>query len=134
MIAYRAMRPNQNIGASLYQADCGGYTECLGLDLKRRLCLSPFHYFLSCPATRAAAIRRLACPSHRAGLRGRGGGAASTSRAALTMRSGSRPTSWFVPSVTVIGRSVLSLSVRRSEEHTSELQSLRHLVCRLLLE
>src|ERR1039458_10704407 len=25
-------------------------------------------------------------------------------------------------------------SVRRSEEHTSELQSLRHLVCRLLLE
>src|SRR5262245_63133773 len=26
------------------------------------------------------------------------------------------------------------LSVTRSEEHTSELQSLRHLVCRLLLE
>src|SRR5437899_8599560 len=26
------------------------------------------------------------------------------------------------------------LQVRRSEEHTSELQSLRHLVCRLLLE
>src|SRR5437899_5132758 len=25
-------------------------------------------------------------------------------------------------------------SIRRSEEHTSELQSLRHLVCRLLLE
>ena len=24
--------------------------------------------------------------------------------------------------------------IRRSEEHTSELQSLRHLVCRLLLE
>src|ERR1035438_2111235 len=33
----------------------------------------------------------------------------------------------------VIGRSVLSYSMR-SEEHTSELQSLRHLVCRLLLE
>src|SRR5262245_64335629 len=30
-------------------------------------------------------------------------------------------------------RAVLSLD-RRSEEHTSELQSLRHLVCRLLLE
>src|SRR5205814_6912770 len=29
---------------------------------------------------------------------------------------------------------VLSYSVVRSEEHTSELQSLRHLVCRLLLE
>src|SRR5438045_8100036 len=27
-----------------------------------------------------------------------------------------------------------SRSARRSEEHTSELQSLRHLVCRLLLE
>src|SRR5947199_742686 len=27
-----------------------------------------------------------------------------------------------------------SLVVKRSEEHTSELQSLRHLVCRLLLE
>src|SRR5258705_8315994 len=27
-----------------------------------------------------------------------------------------------------------SSEVRRSEEHTSELQSLRHLVCRLLLE
>src|SRR5258705_9810887 len=27
-----------------------------------------------------------------------------------------------------------SRAVRRSEEHTSELQSLRHLVCRLLLE
>src|SRR5205814_8195994 len=26
------------------------------------------------------------------------------------------------------------ISVKRSEEHTSELQSLRHLVCRLLLE
>src|ERR1035438_10579844 len=34
-------------------------------------------------------------------------------------------------------RAVKSVSVRgrsRSEEHTSELQSLRHLVCRLLLE
>src|SRR5437899_9503476 len=28
----------------------------------------------------------------------------------------------------------LASSTRRSEEHTSELQSLRHLVCRLLLE
>src|SRR5258705_9050855 len=29
---------------------------------------------------------------------------------------------------------VMLLDERRSEEHTSELQSLRHLVCRLLLE
>src|SRR5262245_23007903 len=32
-----------------------------------------------------------------------------------------------------LGRTVLK-ALRRSEEHTSELQSLRHLVCRLLLE
>src|SRR5258705_10072002 len=30
--------------------------------------------------------------------------------------------------------SVASATLQRSEEHTSELQSLRHLVCRLLLE
>src|SRR5262245_65349101 len=33
----------------------------------------------------------------------------------------------------VMGFGILSL-ILRSEEHTSELQSLRHLVCRLLLE
>src|ERR1035438_22450 len=37
-----------------------------------------------------------------------------------------------------LGRALLFLDgcilIRRSEEHTSELQSLRHLVCRLLLE
>src|SRR5258708_29524096 len=32
------------------------------------------------------------------------------------------------------GRALLSASSRRSEEHTSELQSPDHLVCRLLLE
>src|SRR5947199_10222598 len=31
-------------------------------------------------------------------------------------------------------RAILSGNLSRSEEHTSELQSLRHLVCRLLLE
>src|SRR5258705_5100372 len=31
-------------------------------------------------------------------------------------------------------RAVVDIQVERSEEHTSELQSLRHLVCRLLLE
>src|SRR5258705_8985884 len=35
--------------------------------------------------------------------------------------------------VTIIGTSMGGL-MARSEEHTSELQSLRHLVCRLLLE
>src|SRR5262245_64842931 len=33
-----------------------------------------------------------------------------------------------------IAASALALAAPRSEEHTSELQSLRHLVCRLLLE
>src|SRR5438045_7209247 len=33
-----------------------------------------------------------------------------------------------------IGRGALETEGARSEEHTSELQSLRHLVCRLLLE
>src|SRR5437899_6504958 len=32
------------------------------------------------------------------------------------------------------GTSMLTMIWKRSEEHTSELQSLRHLVCRLLLE
>src|SRR5215212_329700 len=32
------------------------------------------------------------------------------------------------------GQGILSRRLARSEEHTSELQSLRHLVCRLLLE
>src|SRR5205814_7662493 len=46
------------------------------------------------------------------------------------------------PAVTVMGQGArkvvvvmdTSASMKRSEEHTSELQSLRHLVCRLLLE
>src|SRR5438045_7577613 len=41
------------------------------------------------------------------------------------------PTVRFLLEVTRIGE---LLDVVRSEEHTSELQSLRHLVCRLLLE
>src|SRR5262245_62623571 len=32
------------------------------------------------------------------------------------------------------GRALATMALPRSEEHTSELQSLRHLVCRLLLE
>ena len=34
----------------------------------------------------------------------------------------------------VVGKSSYSRSLNRSEEHTSELQSRRNLVCRLLLE
>src|ERR1035441_10810238 len=38
------------------------------------------------------------------------------------------------PGVWIFGRTSFSNGTVRSEEHTSELQSLRHLVCRLLLE
>src|SRR5262245_64041331 len=38
------------------------------------------------------------------------------------------------PATTFAASSPPSLNPSRSEEHTSELQSLRHLVCRLLLE
>src|SRR5471030_430094 len=37
-------------------------------------------------------------------------------------------------SVTIIPADAVMFEYSRSEEHTSELQSLRHLVCRLLLE
>src|SRR5438045_5430447 len=38
------------------------------------------------------------------------------------------------PALDRAARATAPLGSRRSEEHTSELQSLRHLVCRLLLE
>ena len=60
--------------------------------------------------------RRPARPTGRA--RAAGGGSLSTLSAAATIRSGSRPTSWFVPSVTVIGRSVLSRRVRHGTPST----------------
>src|SRR2546429_9650242 len=59
-------------------------------------------------------------------------------------RSGSRlldyfskailPNAILVALVFLAGRAVLPALARRSEEHTSELQSRLHLVCRLLLE
>src|SRR5262245_63189608 len=39
-----------------------------------------------------------------------------------------------MPRVGLPGRARTRIKEKRSEEHTSELQSLRHLVCRLLLE
>src|SRR5258705_7071116 len=46
------------------------------------------------------------------------------------------PQHWFLlgRSLTPVGGGAALVSWSRSEEHTSELQSLRHLVCRLLLE
>src|SRR5438552_4929221 len=43
-------------------------------------------------------------------------------------------TKMFIAFVTVSPRLLLKVSYERSEEHTSELQSPDHLVCRLLLE
>src|ERR1035441_10822516 len=48
-------------------------------------------------------------------------------QASYRQKEGAPSYSWALPAVLAIG-------VQRSEEHTSELQSLRHLVCRLLLE
>src|SRR3989442_9054998 len=39
-----------------------------------------------------------------------------------------------LPSPAGVGKSTVTVGVTRSEEHTSELQSRPHLVCRLLLE
>src|SRR5438045_5100469 len=56
----------------------------------------------------------------------------------LTRSGGSRTltitTTTSMPNVSPDGRQMIYIRWSRSEEHTSELQSLRHLVCRLLLE
>src|ERR1035441_10971929 len=50
------------------------------------------------------------------------------------LRTGGWDPQWYLhPSLTIYLITLL-VHVMRSEEHTSELQSLRHLVCRLLLE
>src|ERR1035438_10740298 len=59
---------------------------------------------------------------------------------ALLFQAGTSSGSWCLTSLAhIMGTSVSETTaeiriVTRSEEHTSELQSLRHLVCRLLLE
>src|SRR5437899_8765891 len=53
---------------------------------------------------------------------------------ATQRRRGISPRSARVPRVPARGRALGGDEAWRSEEHTSELQSLRHLVCRLLLE
>src|SRR5687767_15656078 len=53
--------------------------------------------------------------------------------AAARVGSGRRVAQWRISWVSVRGRS-WARSASRSEEHTSELQSLAYLVCRLLLE
>src|SRR5437899_9426796 len=45
-----------------------------------------------------------------------------------------RPLTYREPRQLYIVREIVPQLAKRSEEHTSELQSLRHLVCRLLLE
>src|SRR5262245_64770891 len=72
---------------------------------------------------RGAWLRWLAAPKLRRGLR--------SGPARLCLGSGNAPIPGWI-NVDLDGAS--DAPSRRSEEHTSELQSLRHLVCRLLLE
>src|SRR5438045_814775 len=58
------------------------------------------------------------------------GGAVARNRIRRIIRESFRLHQREIPAVDL----VVSVRPRRSEEHTSELQSLRHLVCRLLLE
>src|SRR5437870_10048190 len=83
----------------------------------------------SSPSHSTRTIRSAAWPSHRS-ISGRAGERRATARSAAPSSASRRgATRRLVPCVQVTGRSVL-----RSEEHTSELQSRGHLVCRLLLE
>src|SRR5205814_10284298 len=67
-------------------------------------------------------------PPARAGGRPTGTLAAGTTQTTLSLVTGEAATCRFATSTGV------PYGAMRSEEHTSELQSLRHLVCRLLLE
>ncbi len=69
------------------------------------------------PSTITWAIRSPAWPSQRAGRRA-GAGSKSACRAASRIRARSLPTTWFVPSLTVIGRSVVSRRVRHGIPRT----------------
>src|SRR2546422_2286952 len=62
------------------------------------------------------------------GGRRRGGGEAAAAAAAAALAGGHRPHRRHAAEV------LSPLDLHRSEEHTSELQSRLHLVCRLLLE
>src|SRR5207244_10861496 len=75
---------------------------------------------------RGHAILKAEEPSSRSGARARG------SRSSLFVSS--KPRSPPSVSARESDRSTSRRTVRRSEEHTSELQSPDHLVCRLLLE
>src|SRR2546422_4944517 len=55
-------------------------------------------------------------------------------RAASGSRSSSARPAWAMPKVTTASVGIAQAGLARSEEHTSELQSRLHLVCRLLLE
>src|SRR5437899_9935323 len=55
-------------------------------------------------------------------------------REAAPLSTPSKPPSWSSKTIPSSTPATARTSISRSEEHTSELQSLRHLVCRLLLE
>src|SRR3989449_6221327 len=55
-------------------------------------------------------------------------------RSSDTVRTRRSATGWIIPPATSFSTSWPARAAMRSEEHTSELQSRLHLVCRLLLE
>src|SRR5205814_4750731 len=99
---------------------------CVGLHIvsqQRRVTLLPYTTLFRSHAAPFSAAARTVSTGH--------GDIRTTFSAMLPMTKRSSPV---LPCVPITIRSQPSSRAMRSEEHTSELQSLRHLVCRLLLE
>src|SRR2546427_6283609 len=97
----------------------------------KRLCSTRYRIFLPCPAPPVSGTHRTDIPRNRR----QGSGRSRPARA----RRRSTPRAWACPrrnsrAKSSAGRRCARALRRRSEEHTSELQSQSNLVCRLLLE
>src|SRR5205814_9544447 len=97
---------------------------------------TPRHSFHSFPTRRSSDLRWRR-PSTPAGPIAVTASCASRATPRTSPRPTPGPTAWAASASSGLERGTTvppSPGRRRSEEHTSELQSLRHLVCRLLLE
>src|SRR5205814_825667 len=103
----------RNVSTSMYQVQCEGNPRDETVTRRSRLA-QLLHW---AAASKIISARPTACDSRGAAIAGRAGPARQGSLGERRGQAGER------------GREGV-----RSEEHTSELQSLRHLVCRLLLE